>query len=592
MNEELNQKDESLQTAAQLGSMAGEAAKKIGQKAAETAAKEGGKAAGKAAAETAAGAASAGSAAATGGASLAVEGAVEAATVLGKLGDVNDSMKTGLDGNLLTILLALAICALTVFISIFGVIHYYLPSPVQTYIENQYMAVESDAGAAEESSGGFFSNLFNMLKRTVVEFLGFEYKEPSRYDVVYEDSLNTDITIIKNGLTKAFEEVAPKEVRHVIKEKEYDFDLTWESWEWNVNFAEFMIILNEDEDLAINEFEPEAYQEFMQMDENLQYLYYLEFTELWRYTEEWTEPVLKDVLQDDGSYLQEWVDEERTQTWDVPAGETTLTTPRGTYHLDEDNTILWAEVVIFKYDLLDLCEMVGVDIYGVFQYSGDDYSAVASNWEMYKQDDSYDRYLMYEDGGPSYQEQLLRTYSFDVDLGPNVRSPLARHYHNGLEDPDDLVYGPEEGGEIPVPDPMDPESISDAIRCLLEWLYSKVGNPYSQKDRDDGYHFDCSSLVYYAYRQLGINVAYRGSNTAAAIAQGLAASGKTVDVSDLQPGDIIFYSHEVNGRYKNISHVAIYIGDGMIIDARGKKYGVVKRAMPKNHIVMCGRPTM
>ena len=42
----------------------------------------------------------------------------------------------------------------------------------------------------------------------------------------------------------------------------------------------------------------------------------------------------------------------------------------------------------------------------------------------------------------------------------------------------------------------------------------------------------------------------------------------------MQPGDLIFYSYEVNNRYKNISHVAIYIGNGKVVEAKGTNYGV------------------
>ena len=32
-----------------------------------------------------------------------------------------------------------------------------------------------------------------------------------------------------------------------------------------------------------------------------------------------------------------------------------------------------------------------------------------------------------------------------------------------------------------------------------------------------------------------------------------------INKKDLQPGDLIFYSHEDNGQFQNISHVAIYV---------------------------------
>ena len=46
--------------------------------------------------------------------------------------------------------------------------------------------------------------------------------------------------------------------------------------------------------------------------------------------------------------------------------------------------------------------------------------------------------------------------------------------------------------------------------------------------------------------------------------------------AQLQPGDIIFYSYESNGRYRNISHVAIYIGNNEMVHAANPSRGVVR----------------
>ena len=50
----------------------------------------------------------------------------------------------------------------------------------------------------------------------------------------------------------------------------------------------------------------------------------------------------------------------------------------------------------------------------------------------------------------------------------------------------------------------------------------------------------------------------------AVMMQGLDEDGKTVSFDELQPGDLIFYSFTSNGRYKNISHVAVYVGNGKV----------------------------
>jgi cell wall-associated NlpC family hydrolase len=64
--------------------------------------------------------------------------------------------------------------------------------------------------------------------------------------------------------------------------------------------------------------------------------------------------------------------------------------------------------------------------------------------------------------------------------------------------------------------------------------------------------FDCSGLVVWAFAQEGISLPhYTGS---------LWNSGMHVSRSDLEPGDLVFF-------FSDISHVGIYIGDGLMVDA-------------------------
>lgn len=67
--------------------------------------------------------------------------------------------------------------------------------------------------------------------------------------------------------------------------------------------------------------------------------------------------------------------------------------------------------------------------------------------------------------------------------------------------------------------------------------------------------FDCSGLVQYCCRALGVSV----NRSAAA----QFSNGKAVSRSDLQPGDLVFFSRG-GGR---ITHVVIYAGNGQVIHA-------------------------
>lgn len=136
-------------------------------------------------------------------------------------------------------------------------------------------------------------------------------------------------------------------------------------------------------------------------------------------------------------------------------------------------------------------------------------------------------------------------------------------------------------------------SITDKItdptqKTVASFVLSKVGYPYSQNLRNSGKAFDCSSLAYYAWKSAGIDIAFGGSTTAAAEAEGL--KGKTFKEKDIQPGDLIFYNYTTNGRYKNISHVGIYVGNGKMVEAVDEAHGVCLGNYHNGGLVMICRP--
>ncbi len=92
--------------------------------------------------------------------------------------------------------------------------------------------------------------------------------------------------------------------------------------------------------------------------------------------------------------------------------------------------------------------------------------------------------------------------------------------------------------------------------------------------------FDCSGLVYYTHRQVGVNV----PRTSAA--QLWAA--KSVSLNNAQPGDLVFF--RINNK---ISHVGIYVGDGQFIHApqTGRTVSMqnLEDAYYRDHFVKVGR---
>ena len=94
-----------------------------------------------------------------------------------------------------------------------------------------------------------------------------------------------------------------------------------------------------------------------------------------------------------------------------------------------------------------------------------------------------------------------------------------------------------------------------------------------------------------SFHYANVPLPHESHHTAAAEAQGLDEAGKTVSYDEMQPGDLIFYSFTNNGRYKNISHVAVYVGNGKVVEALNERVGVVYRDVASvGKIVVIGRP--
>lgn len=124
---------------------------------------------------------------------------------------------------------------------------------------------------------------------------------------------------------------------------------------------------------------------------------------------------------------------------------------------------------------------------------------------------------------------------------------------------------------------------------IVEYAISRLGHPYSQPKRGQGNCVDCSYLARWCYQQAGVTRFTAG--TAAEQTRYCVNNGLCVAYSDLQPGDLIFWSFNANGRFMNVTHVGIYAGDGYVIDASSSRGMVVYRPVfGEGSIVACGRP--
>ena len=98
---------------------------------------------------------------------------------------------------------------------------------------------------------------------------------------------------------------------------------------------------------------------------------------------------------------------------------------------------------------------------------------------------------------------------------------------------------------------LDPLPGSGAAGSAVEAALTRQGSPYSWGAEGPG-SFDCSGLMLWAYRQVGVDLP-RSSREQARM-------GSPVSRAQLQPGDLI-------AQYAPVSHIGMYVGDGRYVHA-------------------------
>jgi cell wall-associated NlpC family hydrolase len=109
---------------------------------------------------------------------------------------------------------------------------------------------------------------------------------------------------------------------------------------------------------------------------------------------------------------------------------------------------------------------------------------------------------------------------------------------------------------------MAPPGGAPEAATVIQAALSRIGSPYSWGGSGPN-AFDCSGLVMWSFQQAGIALPHSS--------QALAHGGQPVSMDQMQPGDLVTY-------YSDASHVAIYIGDGMMVHA--STYGTPVRVAP------------
>lgn len=99
-------------------------------------------------------------------------------------------------------------------------------------------------------------------------------------------------------------------------------------------------------------------------------------------------------------------------------------------------------------------------------------------------------------------------------------------------------------------------------QMVVDYAMQFVGNPYVWGGNSLTNGCDCSGFVHQVYKYFGYNLVRYSLS--------FLYEGVAVSKEDMKPGDIVVYGRNSEG----IGHVAIYIGNGKIVEAQSTKAGI------------------
>ena len=112
------------------------------------------------------------------------------------------------------------------------------------------------------------------------------------------------------------------------------------------------------------------------------------------------------------------------------------------------------------------------------------------------------------------------------------------------------------------------KGVTDIQMEICEYARQFVGNPYKWGGTSLTNGADCSGFTLSVYANYGVSLPHSS--------KAQANCGTRIDLSELQPGDLVFYGG------KNIHHVAMYIGNGQVVHAQSTNTGIVVSSMNYN----------
>jgi peptidoglycan DL-endopeptidase CwlO len=118
-------------------------------------------------------------------------------------------------------------------------------------------------------------------------------------------------------------------------------------------------------------------------------------------------------------------------------------------------------------------------------------------------------------------------------------------------------------------------AVSSRAGLAVQAALAQQGVPYRYATSSPGVGFDCSGLTAYAWGQAGVGLPHQSGAQFGSVPR--------VAIDQAQPGDLLFF-------YSPISHVSIYLGNGMQVHAPNTGKTVTVAAVNWGKVVGVGRP--
>ncbi|MFJ9011619.1 C40 family peptidase [Streptomyces canus] len=108
---------------------------------------------------------------------------------------------------------------------------------------------------------------------------------------------------------------------------------------------------------------------------------------------------------------------------------------------------------------------------------------------------------------------------------------------------------------------------SGSAAAVIAFARAQIGDAYVLGATGPN-SWDCSSLLQAAFKQAGVSLPR--------VSQDQSTVGTPVSLSNLQPGDILYWGSAGSGAY----HTALYVGGGNFVGAENPSTGIVEKPLP------------